>query len=217
MMKKQTAEKNSLFLLVTATAIFLICFAIVANFVISGRIQAFDDIVRFYIYDHRTDFLDSFFMFVTFFGNPEFIIGFCIVSLFLKATRTRCGLQISSCALASDLLNKLFKNTIQRARPEAAVAFITETSFSFPSGHSMTGLVFYGVLIYCIRRNFKNRKAANILTAVLSLLIFLIGFSRIYIGVHFPSDVIGGWCIGSAVLCVSILILSKLHRKNRGL
>lgn len=91
------------------------------------------------------------------------------------------------------------------------VRLIPQGGYSFPSGHSMNCIVCYGILIYLIRRYCPNKKAANILTVLLGLLIIGIGTSRVYVGVHFPTDVLGGWSLGLAFLLVSIIMLEKIR------
>ena len=75
----------------------------------------------------------------------------------------------------------------------------------------MNCLVIYGMLIYLTRRYCRNKRIANIITAVLSLLILAIGCSRVYVGVHFPTDILGGWSLGIAVLTAAIIIFERIR------
>jgi len=75
----------------------------------------------------------------------------------------------------------------------------------------MNCIVCFGILIYLIRKHCPNRKIANVLTVLLVLLIVGIGSSRVYVGVHFPTDVLGGWSLGLAFLMGSILVLEKVQ------
>lgn len=93
----------------------------------------------------------------------------------------------------------------ERPRPDN-LRIIEETGFSFPSGHSMASMAFYGYLIYLIFMNVKDRKLRNLLCAGLGILVFLIGLSRIYLGVHYTSDVIAGMCFSMAYLIFMISI-----------
>ena len=92
---------------------------------------------------------------------------------------------------------------------------IEEGGYSFTSGHSITSMVVFGLLIYLVRKYVRNRKAANILTAALAVPWIFIGLSRIYMGVHFPSDVLAGWALGAAVLVGIIVIVEKCDARRK--
>ena len=98
-------------------------------------------------------------------------------------------------------LNLLLKNIVERPRPEG-YRLITETGYSFPSGHSMISAAFYGLIIYFIWKNVKDKKLKYISCTLLGILIVLIGISRIYLGVHYASDVIGGFTISIVYLII---------------
>ena len=87
---------------------------------------------------------------------------------------------------------------------------IDESGYSFPSGHSIVSMAFYGFLIYLIYKNIQNKYLKWILCIILSILIILIGISRIYLGVHYASDVIGGFCFSIGYL----VIFTKIIKKN---
>ena len=106
------------------------------------------------------------------------------------------------------ILNILLKNIIQRPRPDD-FRLISETGYSFPSGHSMVSMAFYGLLIYLSIKYLKNRKLKVILITSLSILIILIGISRIYLGVHYTSDVIAGFLISACYLIVYTSLVKK--------
>ena len=112
------------------------------------------------------------------------------------------------------LLNQLLKRIIQRPRPEG-YRLITENGYSFPSGHSMASMAFYGFIIYLIWKLVKNKKIKYLETGILGIFIFLIGFSRIYLGVHYASDVVGGFAISIAYLIMfTNIIKPKLQNKK---
>ena len=111
--------------------------------------------------------------------------------LFIK--NKKVGLCIASNLVVTTLLNQLLKYIIQRPRPDG-YRLIAESGYSFPSGHSMVSMAFYGLIIYLIWKMVKNKKIKYISCGILGFLIPLIGFSRIYLGVHYASDVIGRIC-----------------------
>ena len=106
------------------------------------------------------------------------------------------------------LLNQGMKFILQRPRP-TEYRIIEETGYSFPSGHSMVSMAFYGLLIYLIYKHIENKYLKWLLISILSLLIVLIGFSRIYLGVHYVGDVIAGFLFSIAYLILFIKSINK--------
>lgn len=104
-------------------------------------------------------------------------------------------------ALAS-IGNSLLKAAFQRARPDALDALVVERGYSFPSGHSALGMVAYGVLAVILWRSTLPRAWRIGLVVTSCLLIFSVGLSRVWLGVHYPTDVLAGWAAGLAVVMV---------------
>ncbi len=136
--------------------------------------------------------------------------------LFIK--NKKVGVCVTSNLVIATLLNQLLKYIIQRPRPEG-YRLIAESGYSFPSGHSMVSMAFYGFIIYLIWKMVKNKRIKYVACGILGFLIPMIGFSRIYLGVHYASDVIGGFAISIVYLLLftnmtrSILQLEK-EKKN---
>ena len=86
---------------------------------------------------------------------------------------------------------------------------IDEGGYSFTSGHSITSMVVFGLLIFLVRKYVPDKKTANIFTVFLAIQWIFIGLSRIYMGVHYPTDVLGGWLLGAGILMVIISIEDK--------
>ena len=105
--------------------------------------------------------------------------------------------------MLSALTNFSIKQIFQRPRP-INTRIIDESGYSFPSGHSMVSMAFYGYLIYLIHKNIKNKYVKVALTLLLSILIISIGISRIYLGVHYTSDVIAGFLVAIAYLIIFV-------------
>jgi undecaprenyl-diphosphatase len=110
-------------------------------------------------------------------------------------------------ALAS-VANSTFKLVVARERPELFEPVVVERGFSFPSGHSALGMVAYGILAVLVHRSRLPRAARRAIIAVLTILIVLIGVSRIWLGVHFPTDVLAGWTAG-AVIVLAYAVLTR--------
>ena len=128
--------------------------------------------------------------------------------LFLSIKNKKISFCVLLNLMISTILNILLKNIVQRPRPEE-FRLITETGYSFPSGHSMISMAFYGFLIYLIYKYFKNKKIKIVLITFLSILIVLIGITRIYLGVHYTSDVIAGFMISICYLIIYTSLVKK--------
>lgn len=125
------------------------------------------------------------------------------IASFVFIKNKKIGKCITVNLVLSTLLNQILKYVVQRPRPEGYM-IINENGYSFPSGHSMISMAFYGLIIYLIWKKMKNVKLKYLLCGLFSILIPLIGFSRIYLGVHYASDVIGGFAISIAYLVLYI-------------
>ncbi len=106
----------------------------------------------------------------------------------------------------------IVKHIVKRPRPEG-IALIEETGFSFPSAHTMGSVVFYGFLIFLIWKYLKNKPLKITLTIVLSIFAIMIGYTRVYLGVHYATDVLAGMFAGIAYLAVAIVLFVVLEKK----
>lgn len=190
-------------------------FAAISYFVMTQDTLAFDTIVREYIYGLRSDGLTAFFTIVTYLGNWQTITLICCGLLVFPKFRLSFGIPMSVTAVLATSIQKVLKSAFHRQRPELSLHLIQQGGYSFPSGHSFTILVFYGLIIFLCRKNIKDKRVSNLITILLSCLIFLIGFSRIYLGVHYPTDVLGGWILGFSFLMLFISSLLFLQRVKK--
>lgn len=150
---------------------------------------------------------------VTFFGGATCLIGLTII-LFIIIKNKKIGFLIGINLITITILNQLFKFILQRPRP-TEYRIINETGYSFPSGHSMISMAFYGFLIYLIYKYVKNKKLKYISITLISILIIFIGISRIYLGVHYTSDVLAGFLFSISYLIIYILLANnKVLNKN---
>ena len=154
-----------------------------------------------------SDFATPIAKFITNFGGAIFLIILTILLLVVLKNK-KVGLSICINLVVVTILNQLLKRLLQRPRP-TEFRIIEETGYSFPSGHSMVSMAFYGYLIYLIYRFVKNKYSKWISIVLLSLLICLIGISRIYLGVHYTSDVLGGFLISISYLVIYISAFNK--------
>lgn len=111
------------------------------------------------------------------------------------------------------VINQLLKNIVQRPRPEG-YRLVSEIGYSFPSGHSMVAAAFYGFLAWLAWHYEKEKASQIIYFVVFGLLAIMVGFSRIYLGVHYASDVLGGFCISVAWLAFFTSVIAPLYLPN---
>ena len=154
-----------------------------------------------------SDFATPIAKFITNFGGAIFLIIVTII-LFILIKNKKIGFSIISNLVIVTILNQLLKNILQRPRPNE-FRIIEKTGYSFPSGHSMVSMAFYGYLIYLIYIYVKNKYLKWTLIVLLSILICTIGISRIYLGVHYTSDVLGGFLISISYLVIYISAVNK--------
>ena len=193
----------------------LVLFVLLTILMVTGNLQWFDDPIRQWVYSIRNPALTEVLKVITYMGNWQTITLLCIVLLLFRKTRLRYGVPVSAGAIFVTIFNRIIKLIFKRPRPEESLHLIEEGGYSFTSGHSITSMVVFGLLIYLVRKYVKNRKAANILTAALAVTWIFIGLSRIYMGVHFPSDVLAGWALGAAVLVGIIVIVEKCDARRK--
>lgn len=154
-----------------------------------------------------SDFATPIAKFITNFGGAIFLV-IATITLFIVIRNKKIGISILSNLAIVTVLNQLIKRILQRPRP-TEYRIIEETGYSFPSGHSMVSMAFYGYFIYLIYKYVKNKYVKWISIILLSLLICLIGISRIYLGVHYTSDVLGGFLISISYLIIYISAANK--------
>ena len=182
----------------------------------TGYLDGFDDAVRYRVYSMRSDKLTVFWRLITHSGDRYVVIILGIILLLIKSLREKYGVKFAIAALSSTALYQIMKYIFQRPRPDLTLRLIEQGGYSFPSGHSMNCLVSYGILIYLLLRYCENRRLAKLLSFGLGLLTILIGFSRVYVGVHYPTDIIGGWSLGIAVLVAMIYAFEKFDSRSEG-
>ncbi len=127
------------------------------------------------------------------------------------------GLLLAMSGILAPALNLALKEVATRARPDAVMALVDESGYSFPSTHAVFAVAFYGALIYLLNHweAFPGRpKARWAIQGALLLLIFVIGASRVYLGVHWPSDVLGGYLFGGLCLSALIAVHSRVRTRS---
>lgn len=173
----------------------------------ASDVVMYDWISKYIISDGMTSIIKC----ITWFGSTIGIIIIGLISLFIIRNK-KINISLAICLILGTIVNNIIKIVFARARPNIN-PLVVEDSYSFPSGHSMMSVLLYGYLIYLIYNYIKNKKIKYLLITLLSILILSIGFTRVYLGVHYFSDVIGGFVFGIAYLIMYIEI-SKRVIKN---
>lgn len=176
----------------------------------------FDKKVISSTYDIVTPHMKNVMIFISFLGSASFYIPvhLSLLVYFLKKKYYVNSIALVNGVLGSAIINLLVKGYYTRIRPEKYFQ-IQETGFSFPSGHSMVAISSYFILTYLLFRNKPwdvKKKIGWILTV---LLVLLIAFSRVYLGVHWPTDVIGGLSLGFIWVYINIIIIEVFYRKHK--
>lgn len=186
--------------------ISLILFIILTCLVVTNNISWFDDPIYNYLIGLRSDTLDKYFLVVTNMAEIITMIFIIIIIVFSIDKKYRNLVVIS--AGASVLINNIIKFIIRRERPDHLRLF-RSFGYSYPSGHSMISVAVYGFLIYYVYKKVKNIYLKIFLIIILTLLIISIGLSRIYLGVHYPSDVLGGFLLAISITMIIITIYNN--------
>lgn len=178
--------------------------------IMNGDIVGYDIVSKLFKFNVSTPIAK----FITNFGGAIFVISLTTI-LFFVIKDKKIGISIITNLGIVTILNQIIKFIMQRPRP-TEFRIIEETGYSFPSGHSMVSLAFYGYLIYLIYKYINNKHLKRTLIIILSVLICIIGVSRIYLGVHYTSDVLGGFLISFAYLIIYIELVNKfVLEKNK--
>lgn len=160
------------------------------------------------LHNLRTSFRSEIALGITTVGDAwsQATIGLIITSLLLSLKKFKAALWYSlTMIIGALLLNGAAKAFFGRARPDNIEALVQETTFSFPSGHAMGSIILFGGLAFLVCRMVRKEKFFKGLVIFFCLVTVLaIGLSRVYLGVHYPSDVIGGFSLGAAWLFLSI-------------
>lgn len=187
--------------------ISLIIFLMVLNDVLGKEIIFYDELAYNILVSHRSTFLTSVMKIITNFGSGFTLVAICFLIFAITKNRIK-AITVSLNLLLITIINYILKILIQRPRP-SGFNIIEENGYSFPSGHSMISTAFYGLLIYLAYKNIKNKALKRFICIFLFILIILIAISRVYLGVHYASDVIGGFLVSVVYLMLFITIVPR--------
>lgn len=158
------------------------------------------------ILENRTPWMTEVLSLLTYLANWQFIalLGTGMTFFLLIKRKKKVAMYIAGSLIVGGLAIEVLKHFVKRARPDAASAVISQFGYSFPSGHALISVVAYGWIAYLICKKTQNIYLKIFIITVATFLIVIIGFSRVYLGVHWPSDVLAGWAIGTVILVVAV-------------
>ncbi|MDQ3747511.1 MAG: phosphatase PAP2 family protein [Acidobacteriota bacterium] len=195
----------------------LFFFAWTADEIMEGDTLRFDDSIRGFVHQFAFPALTILMQIASFLGSTLFLILLgisVIITLYLKKHR-RGAILFTLTTIGASLLLFSLKLAFRRARPEPFFDTILPASYSFPSGHSLASFCFYGALAAIITVRIENLWLKTLVWSAAAILILLIGISRIYLGVHYPSDVLAGFAVG-LIWVITIAVGDKLiHAKDK--
>jgi undecaprenyl-diphosphatase len=226
-MQTMTDEKRkwgelslSLVLGLAAAIAALLFFAWLANEVWEGELQHFDEVTRVAIHQLASPTLTAAMRSISFLGSTVFLTTgtSLIVIWFALRHWRREAILFAITMIGAALLNTTLKLTFKRSRPVPYFNLLAPESYSFPSGHALASFCFYGALAAILSNRIKQRSVRIIVWVSCGLMVLLIGFSRIYLGVHYTTDVLAGYSaalIWVVVVRFAELQLARRRRKER--
>ena len=207
-MKKKKIDRK-----IIIAIIAFILFIITTILLLTGKNTIIDNKISEFIIKIRNDKLNDIMVLITNICSLYSIVAISLLMLIIIKNKRIPLISITNLVIVT-IISLLSKLIIQRPRP-VGISIITETGYSYPSGHSMVSMAFFGLLAYLIYKELNNKTKKIILIVSLILLIILIGFSRIYLGVHYFTDVLGGFFVATGYLMIFITHYNYLRNKKK--
>lgn len=192
-------------------SILLLIFILIMVLVLLGYTTSIDSYVYNLVTSNMTDGKNNFFKFITLLGSTKYMICMCIVFLIISVltNKKRLTTNVILGLITSTIVNNVIKIIVCRERPDV-LKLVEETTYSFPSGHTMAATMLYGILIYYVYNSKLNKYIKILLITLLSLLIILIMISRIYLGAHYVTDVVAGLFLSAFLVIIMVNICKKI-------
>ncbi|HBB32877.1 MAG TPA: phosphatidic acid phosphatase [Cyanobacteria bacterium UBA8803] len=182
-------------------------FAAIAEEVLEQETQVLDTTILQILRTLHTPLLDQIMIGITFLGEPLTlaVLSSCLGIFLLMRRKWAQGIALAIASAGAIGLNFMLKDVFARSRPALWDRIVDVKNYSFPSGHAMISLVIYGFIGYYLALRFP--RVQGLITTITVLLIAAIGLSRLYLGVHWPTDVVAGYAVGLVWLFACILSL----------
>ena len=207
---------SPLLLAIAGALLALFLFERLADEILEGEKLAFDAAIRSYVHSFASPWLTTVMRALSDIGNITAVVvatAIACIVLLLKHRRAGAILMAITIGGAAILMWGL-KLLFHRTRPAPYFGIPVPTDYSFPSGHSLVAFCFYGVLAAMISTELKRRPARVAVWIAAALMAFSIGLSRIYLGVHYPSDVLGGYLAGAVWITGVALVYRRFRRRD---
>jgi membrane-associated phospholipid phosphatase len=199
----------------TSSLLILFILAKLAEEVLEREAFAFDTTFLLWLHQFANPNIDNLMLFITNFGNPTTVVVVAGVNILLlwRHYREEAKVFVLAC-IGGLVLNTGLKLFFSKPRPELWHRLITEKSFSFPSGHALGSMVLYGFLAYEFATHYP--RFAKLIYSLAVILIAAIGISRLYLGVHWPTDIIAGYGVGFLwlMICITMLKLQSFRKRK---
>ncbi|MEO7445952.1 MAG: phosphatase PAP2 family protein [Ferruginibacter sp.] len=206
--------------IVVLIILFIVCLAglyVLVDMVFEDNNYSFDYAVFNAIEPYYNSTNTAIMEFITFFGSHKFLLpaNLLLIGLAFFLGKTHwAAIKIASIAISSTIVLFSLKEILKRERPPVPL-LAKAHGYSFPSGHTFTSLSFFGMLIYIVYKNVKSPWLKWSLIVFMSLLTLSVGFSRIYLKLHYASDVVAGICLGVIWLLLAKWILYKAEKSKK--
>jgi len=181
-----------------------------------GETLVFDTTIREALHSIASPWLTSLMKLVSFLGAPvtdTIVVVICLGAFLLKGKYRFAALLLGT-MLGEVILDLILKEAYARVRPEAYFNYPLPTSFSFPSGHALGSMCLYGCLCWLLKLSGAEKWKVATFGAGALLFVLLIGISRIYLGVHYPTDIIAGYLAG-AIWLTTVIVAEKILRSKK--
>ena len=208
--KHSTHKTARVLLIVLPIALFvLIAFSLYADIA-----TGFESWVYAESTEHMSPLLTSCVKAITHLGDTITVLLVCLVLFVVPPLRRNYALPVALSTIVAAILNIVLKQMFARQRPDI-LALVTETSYSFPSGHAMISMAMYGAIVFLAWRYMRSLQAKILTTVIFAVLVAAIGFSRVYLGVHYATDVVAGWCLGLAIALGVVFLFDGTRKKKK--
>ncbi len=213
-MYNKTMPKEKRVKLIVAICVFfvlLISFLTMMILALTGHDFVIDSLNSI-LFSDRNMFWNGFFKVVTHAGSIFFLILILLV-IFMLTRKKYYGIMGFICLFCAGFISTIIKYIVRRPRPED-IALISETGYSFPSTHAVMSMAVFGLIIYFTIKYAKSNALKISVSIAFPIVILLVGISRVYLGVHYFSDVVAGWLLG-ATLTLGMMIIARIIYHNR--
>lgn len=206
-------KKKNIFEIIIIT-LTIMAFIVLSFLMYQGLLDHFDLDIYHKMIKYMSPLLTLIVKIITNIGGPLMVVLICAFLVFNPKTRWKFGILTTFGAILSFLVNWGIKLLFARERPEI-MPLVSEGSYSYPSGHAAVSIVMYGLLAIYIYQNIKNKKLKYFLISLCIIFPIIIGLSRVYLGTHYMTDVLGGWLVGILMLFVSYKLYKVLKIEGR--